>query len=620
MVPMRLLFRLTLLFCAVLIGATSWAHSFLAKGATLYANGLPIFTFRAKAAGLTPEERAKRAAAQLTNAAAQLPVGTEDSNGAIFILTRKQRVFSILPEDARLQQMETQELAWKVSDKLRLAFELPPIRLGENLVRLPVGKSKTVALQGSMIDRLSVDSSRREVVDARIVEGQLQIKALAVGDSVVTLDTGAVQTTVGVQVRDIALSTPQTVITAVTGLPATAETVRGAIESAIKLNVRAAEGADIRILNLTPTPVDRGQSATFDVRVEAFAPDCFPAEGVISVKVFNLPVTPKDDMEMWYCNIPERLTKPGPVFSSNLKSERPIRMLYHHVNDTKDVLFFNIQLVNDGELPAKVVVLNGDSQPHPNPVLVGAIAGQDYLRKWKNQSGEIVTIPPHQTIPLSIRGLYPQQVASGLVSLRLLEGGPDQLLLRADAREPFNVNSKWASALKSSAPWRLVGASPINDFDTPAGAPSDYIFPNPQKSVEASYAIGTPYTFVRIGHDPIVRQDKGEVLDGNYGVIYTIKAQVVNNTAETSEMESVFEPSAGFAEALFLMNGKEIRSGQLKPRQEFVLTRMIVKPGEVRKLNLITFPLSGSAYPCTLTFRPVGSTVRYGEVFRRKSN
>ena len=488
----------------------------------------------------------------------------------------------------------------------------------ETSIRLAPGTLKRVAIYAPALAKLQVRSSEPAVASARMTSGYLEIRALATGRTIINVNDGVTMALIGVVVQDYAFRSQQTLTAEVTGRPALADTVKGAIEAAVKLKLKAAEGADVRIQSIESKQIQPGQFNTFTVKVLAFAPDCVPTEGVVHVVVKNVPINVPKESELWYCNVPERLTKPGPVFSGSLTPGKSVRLLYHHVNDILEPLFFNVQVVNESDSPARLMVLNGDSTPGRNPVTVGAIAGAEYLHKWKFGSYEIVDVAPHSTIPLSIRNLYPQQVASGLCTMQLLPGGPESLLIRADARKPFDITPAWASAIHSSTPWRTVPPMMVSNYDEPVGAPSSFVFPNPVKEIESIYNAGERFRFIRLGSDPIVRQDQGEVLDGNYGVLYRIKCRIQNPSDEVAKVELVFEASAGFANALFLVDGTEIQSNLLKPHEEFTLKRLELNPKQTRIVELITFPLSGSAYPCTLTLRPPGSTIKFGQVFGKK--
>ena len=82
------------------------------------------------------------------------------------------------------------------------------------------------------------------------------------------------------------------------------------------------------------------------------------------------------------------------------------------------------------------------------------------------------------------------------------------------------------------------------------------------------YQVGGRYGFVRLGQRPIQRQDSGGGLDGNFGVLYTIKTKLENPTATAQDVEVVFEASAGYASGLFVVNGKTVTIPQLSPKTE----------------------------------------------------
>ena len=298
------------------------------------------------------------------------------------------------------------------------------------------------------------------------------------------------------------------------------------------------------------------------------------------------------------------MKQPGCLFASSLKKGTAARLLYHHMNGTINTMFLRVQVVNESDVPARVALTPGDSAPNRNPVTAGLEAGCQYVKGFVSGSSEIVTIPARGSIPVCLRRLGQYETGSGLCSLRLIDG-PDALLVRTDAFPPFALDDRWQSALFSSTPWREVGANPMTDYDRAPMQASLHVYPTPYKTESVDYQVGGRYGFVRLGQRPIQRQDLGGGLDGNFGVMYTVKTRLENPTATAQEVEVVFEASAGYASGLFVVNGKTVVIPQLAPKTEGQVLKVRLAPGEKQAFDILTLPLSGSAYPCTLTIRPV---------------
>ena len=248
----------------------------------------------------------------------------------------------------------------------------------------------------------------------------------------------------------------------------------------------------------------------------------------------------------------------------------------------------------------------GDSRPDRNPVLAGIVAGDQLLRNWVRSVAEVVTIPPRSSMTLALRRLSPQDTMSGLCYLRLLPGGPTDVLFRMDSMPPYDGGPKMAAALGVSTPWRRM---PIRNLDYEGYAKveiSDHVYPTPFRTESIDFAVGGRHGFIRIGQRPIPRPD-GKGLDGNFGVFYNIEARLENPLADAADVEVLFEASAGYSGALFVINGEVKRTPLLQPKEEIQILRVRLQPGEKRVLSMMTVPLSGSSYPATIIVRPVGS-------------
>jgi hypothetical protein len=585
------------------------------RGPIVVVNGVEVFRIRASVGGIRPATRATIVAAALASSDEDEVVRIEKGEAAYSIFVGDVRCMDVTKADAKAGKSTMAGLARVWASEISAALRLPPVKVASGSVELPVGGSRVVKLVGSGLRsaQVGVNGDR---VSARLVENGVEVKALALGASSVVIDAGGYVEAINVTVRPYAADFPQTLVAEVVGSPAAQSAVSGAIETALKTHLKAHPLARLtyKIPNASRLPI--GEARTVVVPVKASAPETFAASGKVNVLVRNVPVNRTPDAELWYSNNPETVRKAQPLFSATLESARPARLLYHHVNATDYPLFLRVQLVNNSDEAAKVVVMPGDTPPDKNPVRAGLVAAQQYFQAWISGSGEVVSVPPRSTLPITLRRLGPGQTSSGLCGVRLIDG-PASVLVRTDAYPPFPLDRKWESALTSTTPWREVGCPPITMFDSAPYTLSEHVYPNPQKLETVRYVVGGRYGFVRIGQRAIIRQDQNSRLEGNFGVIYNIKGEVVNPTDKPTQIEVVFEASAGYSGGLFALDGSLIRTNLLQPKAESQITKFSVPPGGSKSFEMFTIPLSGSSYPATITVRPITRRIATSEKANR---
>lgn len=488
---------------------------------------------------------------------------------------------------------------------IQAAVALPAVKVKDAQVRTPLTATRSVRLIGSNVSGSVVQVADPKIAKATVAGNTLSIQGLAVGKTRIKVSSGAAADSIEVLVQPLAAYFPQSITATVVGIPSTRATVAGSIVSAINRNLRVVDGAELKFVPPAGSSLGTGESRSYQVRVKASGPESFPSEGVVTVTVKSLPLTYRSESELWYCNHPETVKKPSRLFSAALKSGQPARMLYHHINKSGSTMIFNVEVINTTNVPAHVLLIPGDAEPSKNPVRAGFEAADRFVQNWSSYSGEVVEIPPYSILPVSIRRLSPEQTMSGLCYLRLLEDGPEQLIVRTTATVPGNVEKKWKTAMLTAAPWRYAGTKPIGDVALVADADTEHIYPHPFKEEEVNYSVGGPFGFVRIGQRPIARQDNLGSLDGNFGVLYTINASMDNPTSVAAEVEVIYEASAGYGGAVFVIDGQVRRTPLLQPKEESLVSRIRLEPGASKTLKMVTVPLSGSSYPCTITIRPV---------------
>ena len=204
-------------------------------------------------------------------------------------------------------------------------------------------------------------------------------------------------------------------------------------------------------------------------------------------------------------------------------------------------------------------------------------------------------VPPHTRVGLTVVRMAPGLTISGIAQLRLVVGKPP--LVRVAADIPGGDNSL------------PVALQPFPTTWTPAEngrsyTLSEHVYPDPVKRIAANYRVGERWQFINMGKKPIASDGGNRVLEGNYGVFYDIELTLENPTARNANVQLVFDPTAGLAGAVFLIDGKYAEVPQINAPAEAILARYSMSPGTKRTVTVRTMPLAGSNYPATLVVRP----------------
>ena len=582
----------------------AFAEQIHANGNAVVINGVSSLRIDTSFRGLAPNERARQLANKLETIAfwGQIEVRPDGENRIIVI--SGEPVLTVTPEEAAAQHTTPAALATSWSSRIKESLSLPPLKVSDNFVRIPAGGSESVHISGSQISLATAEAGEPSVAGVTKQGDDLKISGRSVGHTVVTVTAGKSLENIDVEVRPYAANFPQRVEGFVTGAPTTTKTVEGVLQEALKTKLMAVTGVRWSFGKLSASPLATGESRTYSVRAWAAAPDAFPSGGTVEIKVKNVALDPHTDDDLWYSNNPETVKQPGSLFSDTLKPGGAARLLYHHMNGTMQDMFVRVEAINDGDGPVRMEIIPGDSRPDLDPVRAGVAAADQFIQNWISGSGEVITVPPHSALPISLRRLSPGETASGLCSIRQIDGKTG-LLVRTDAFPPLPLDERWNNALFTSTPWREVGTHPINEFDRAPCEASPHIYPDPYRQETLDYEVGGRFGFLRIGQRPIVRQDADGVLDGNFGVIYNIKANLSNPTADATDVELVYEASAGYSGGLFIVNGSYIKTKMLAPKEVVRVARYHLAAGATEKLDITTIPISGSSYPATLMIRPI---------------
>lgn len=570
--------------------ASSWAATFRASGPAVFINEIEVFRLKATLDGLNPEKRAAAIVATLRKADLRAPLRVETTKRGIWLRSGEVNVVRITPEEARLQGVEGKALMaqWKARVELALSHNVP-------VFELVLGETREWRITGvEETAELGIDSSDPRIATVDRIGPLLLVRGLEVGECFIRVVRDGVKSELIVKVQAPAASRParNTLYLDMFGHPvASTQAVSKLVRAEVVRQFSDASGQRAEVLRSSCTSLKFGEKKIFPTLVRVFPADKPAFDLLVDVVVTNNASRPGKDSVLWYSNAPESVREPGTLFNQDLKKSESVRMLYHHMNASPEPMTIRVVLYNLSTLPAKVSVLAGDGEPHRNPVLVGMKAGEMFLRKQADQAHQIVTVPPRTYLPLSLHRLESGVTTSGLASLKLLEG-PDRLVVRTEAVKTLP---------------ELF--SPLNSVpftrNPPSADLSDQVFESPFRSQKLKIEVPGRPAFVRVGQTPIGAVAGSHNLSGNYGVTYTVEAEVVNSGEKTKEVEVLFEASAGYSGVVFQFNNQFLKPSTVQSKAEVRVGSVVLKAKERRTVTLVTMPLSGSSYPATITFRAV---------------
>lgn len=593
--------------CAVLIflaGAVCAAefvpkveYSSVGNQAVVNVNGRTAIRFRVSNGGLSPVERARITAERLKPLASSggwksITVKSVNKNRAN-VVVGEQLICIATAADAKAAGMSAQALAQNWAKLLREYFALPPITVEPKEIVVPENENRTANIGGALTGVIVSSDGNPEVATSTIdnVKRAIVVKGKSVGRSTIEIDCQGYKTTLTVNVKRYAAKVGVPAAIEVTGNPAPEWILAKAAESVASESIVLEPGATASFgtPKLTAKSLEVGKTLRVLVPVKTKGPNLIPADLAAPVDIINLPVSYKAADDLLYSNNPERLTRYGVLFTGKLELDKRSRLFFHHQNMLGKRVRFNVELINAGNTTAKVQTVSGISRPMVDTVVVGYVAGREFLRDYLDNVGLVHRIPPKSKRVLYADNLEHTNTASGIIDIRQLSGEDVYVKVSADVPE--------AGQLSSGA------TAPISDWHIPTQI-SDHVYPTPARDVEANYVVGGQWAFIRIGKYAIPDALSAKELQGNYGVIYRIKVRVENPSGEDRTIKVVFEPSAGPASGLFVINGKVVGIKVVSPPNEFEVFSTRVPAGQAKEFTILTMPLAGSAYPATLVVRP----------------
>lgn len=282
-------------------------------------------------------------------------------------------------------------------------------------------------------------------------------------------------------------------------------------------------------------------------------------------------------------NDPERLMGPMALFSYTAPVQHTVRILYHHKNVSDIPLHFSI-VAKSLSASGNMSVVLASAGPVADEIFAGHKAIERY---WEKLGQKKIPLP----IDLQERELLAVVVRPGEVVSGVFECQSDVSTLF----EGRVIDPEYPAA--SYAAMRRVSHAPIYSSTTIRH--------------HVAYTVGDVVGEIPIGVAPFVyNQFSGDVLKGNYGVMYEVYATLDNPEIVTRDVSLLFSPLGGVARAMIRVGGDRLyETGNVGgvgfPAVVEVL-KVKVAPKSIYNLVFEVIPQSGSYYPVHFVLRAEG--------------
>jgi hypothetical protein len=489
-------------------------------------------------------------------------------------------LLTVTDSEAQNKRMTRQALAETWAKTLRNLLSMVPLNASPAQVVLPVGETRTINIGGASNGPISCVMQPEGVATGVInpETRQVVLSGVAPGSGSLTVTSGEDSITVPYSVKKYA-GRVQNAFVAVTGNGPDRSDLHQIIDDAVERNLTLEPGATASISDSYQLPASiPPQGAVLTLPVSLTGDSYLPVKANASVRLLREEVGRTEPNLLFYSNDPEMLRKYyGVLYTGVIRANQAVRLLYHHQSAMNEPIRFTLQLKN-GDTPARLQIIDGSASPQIDTFQIGRRAAAKFFPNWLNDSGYIQDLQPGETITLLNQRLTKDMTTSGIYHFVLLSGSSVTVQLRADP------------------PDQIVDVRPSR--------PNPEVYPVTRKRFNETYSVGGRWSFIPFGREPILTHDSSHPLDGNYGVVYDLTLNLENTTDQRNDAEIVFDPAAGVAQGVFIVDGKMVQTGHLRPPQEFVLGDYPLAPGERRKVHILTMPLAGSNYPARFTVRP----------------
>lgn len=508
-----------------------------------------------------------------------------EEGGGISIYWGSSLIVTVTKEQAYKHNSDPSALAKLWLKNIISAAAVKPLEMSASKILVALGDSTSVTIGGNGKVKFKYPQKALEVSFDED-ENEVSIHPLKTGEFDLLIVRRNQRGTVKLIVREKAGKIDRDVELEVTGMPASTEVIKSGVLWRIPDAVTLKPGASVYLkddISIYQSIIE-GDTALLSVPVILEGPNYISVEGTVKVRIKNTGLKWREPSELFISNRPETIKEDGILFHKSIPESGHVRMMYSHKNGSDYNRKLTVSLKNKTAKPVKLLFRNAAAGPDKFEMYAGHKAAHRYMTLYGSKSGYVLEIPAFGNVLIIEKTITPNFLFSGICDIEVLEGNGIDVKV-----ETFKNKNE--------------GLKEIDEPFDPFKIHPHGVFPVPEILNENTYKVSSGDLEVTVGKWPwVIDAQTGEPNTGNFGVVYTLKTNLVNDTSYPVTVDVIFTPLNGTSQGTFIIDGDLIESKILKKDTPQTIRQIKLRPNETLDCEIITIPEASSCYPVQFLF------------------
>ncbi len=564
-------------------------HASSAEVISLTVNGIEIFALRAKP---PIKKLAKEIMDALNQSLRQKGKETgiliSEKEGYLTLSFSPKTSFKIPLSELTIKADEDGKTASLVKSRLNVALGKSALAIEPEEVVAPVGEPRNYRIISSLNpSRWRILNPFSDIVRVNPSDDGFSLFGNKEGSGYLILEQGVVKKEIPFKAQYLSAYLPENLTLEFVGERPNSEEIITFAKSQLIASAEISRGSNIEVQSAQ----NALNSSEVTLKVKASAEGRIKVNREIPVSLERANIKLREPDVILFSNRPEQIFYPGELYSASASFGEVVHLVYHHQNRTGFPLLIRVTLENLSGAETKCLISGGTSPSMLSTYDVGFTSARERLNKYQRGKGMLLTLSSYRQTVLWEGLVSKDYSVSGNLDISVVKGGAVALrVIALDARKPHGVFTEIPSSSSSQAPLIQTYVSSPPQFH-PAFIRKEF-----------TYHPDGHWLFIRLGKGEVKHKKTGEVLAGDYGVLYEFTVTIVNDSVQFKNINVSFDATGGLARGIFIIDNTPFETPVVSPGSPYRLYSFIVSPYERREVKILTTTLNGSHYPASLIF------------------